>query len=240
MHGSTGGARLRRLARIVGTILLVAGVGAILWGVVIWRFGDPVTALYTRWEQHQLAGRYERLAITVKAATGTKTASGTTVDPVAERKAKRKAARTTHALVETSEPLGRIRVPRLGLNMLFVAGTDHSSLRKGPGWDERTYLPGEGELVYIAGHRTTFGAPFGNIDRLRAGDRVELDLPYGKFVYAVTRSVIVPASDLGRLKSDGHEMVALQACHPRFSARERYIVYAAPVSSRLVAATSAP
>ena len=113
--------------------------------------------------------------------------------------------------------------------MMLVAGTDTDSLRKGPGWDARTFLPGEGELVYIAGHRTTFKAPFAHIDRLRAGHRVELELPYGRFTYVVTRSVIVPADDLARLDSQGREEVALQACHPRFSAKQRYIVYARPI-----------
>jgi sortase A len=90
-------------------------------------------------------------------------------------------------------------------------------------------MPGEGELSYVAGHRTTFGAPFAHIDRLEAGDRVVLHMPYATLVYRVSRHVIVPADDIARLHSSGREMVALQACHPRFSARERYIVYAVPV-----------
>ena len=113
--------------------------------------------------------------------------------------------------------------------MILVDGTDHDSLVRGPGVDRRTYLPGEGQLVYIAGHRTTYGAPFARIDRLRTGDKIELDMPYGHFLYSVTSHVIVPADDLARLNSRGHEEIALQACHPRFSARERYIVYARPV-----------
>jgi sortase A len=90
-------------------------------------------------------------------------------------------------------------------------------------------MPGEGELVYVAGHRTTYGAPFAHIERLQRGDRVVLEMPYATAVYRVTGHVIVPADDLARLKSHGREIVALQACHPRFSASERYIVYAAPL-----------
>ena len=112
--------------------------------------------------------------------------------------------------------------------MVFLDGTDESSLEKGPGRDLQTFMPGEDRLVYIAGHRTTFLAPFADIDRLRSGDRITLQLPYATFVYAVTRHVIVPATDLAVLRSGPGELLALQACHPRFFATHRYIVYARP------------
>ena len=120
-------------------------------------------------------------------------------------------------------------MPRLGLNAIVVNGTDHTSLTKGPGRYTNSYVPGEGELVYIAGHRTTYGAPFAQIQRLRRGDPVTLELPYGTFVYRVRGAAVVPAGDVKRLRSSGHEVIALQACHPRFFATERYIVYATPV-----------
>jgi sortase A len=103
-------------------------------------------------------------------------------------------------------------------------------LTKGPGRYIPSYVPGEGELIYVAGHRTTYGAPLARIDRLERGDEVRLEVPYGTFVYRVSGHVIVPADDLERLESSGREEVALQACHPRFFASERYIVYARPVS----------
>jgi LPXTG-site transpeptidase (sortase) family protein len=84
-------------------------------------------------------------------------------------------------------------------------------------------------LIYIAGHRTTYLAPFAHIDSLRRGDSVTLELPYATFVYQITGHVIVPADDVARLKSRGYEQVALQACHPRFFATHRYIAYARPV-----------
>jgi sortase A len=121
-------------------------------------------------------------------------------------------------------------VPRLKLNAVVVNGTDTSSLRKGPGRDPRSFFPGQGALVYIAGHRTTYAAPFSHIDELVRGDRVTLDVPYGRFVYAVTSHSIVAADDLSVLRSHGHEVIALQACHPRFFATQRYIVWARPVS----------
>jgi len=120
-------------------------------------------------------------------------------------------------------------VPRLGLSIIVVVGTDEASLEKGPGWYTGTRLPGEGQLIYIAGHRTTYLAPFAHIDSLRHGDSVTLELPYATFVYRITGHVIVPSDDLSRLKSRGYEQVALQACHPRFFATHRYIAYARPV-----------
>jgi sortase A len=113
--------------------------------------------------------------------------------------------------------------------MVVVNGTDAGTLKKGPGRDPRTFMPGEGELVYVAGHRTTYSAPFSDIDDLRAGDRVTVRLPYATFVYRVTGHVVVPANDIARLRSRGREVLALQACHPRFFASHRYIVYASPV-----------
>jgi sortase A len=87
-------------------------------------------------------------------------------------------------------------------------------------------MPGEDRLIYIAGHRTTYGAPFSDIDSMRTGDRVRLDVPYGTFIYSVTRHRIVKATELSVLRSPRYELLALQACHPRFFASHRYIAYA--------------
>lgn len=218
--------RARALVRLTGAVLAVLGALLLLWGIVIWQWGDPVTGLYTRWEQRRLADEYERIA------QAHKPRRPLAVEPAARARDLRREAQRYRASLTNGQPVGRISVDRLGLSMVFVDGTDASDLRTGPGLDPRTFLPGEGKLVYIAGHRTTFGAPFAHIDRLRKGDRVVLEVPYGRFVYAVTEWVIVPADDLDRLQSRGREEVALQACHPRFSARERYIVYAEPVEVR--------
>ena len=96
---------------------------------------------------------------------------------------------------------------------------------------ERDFLPGEGRLVYIAGHRTTYSAPFAQINLLRRGDTVTIRMPYGTFRYRVTRHRIVPATDVGVLRSGDRELLILQSCHPRFSATHRYLVYALPRGS---------
>jgi LPXTG-site transpeptidase (sortase) family protein len=100
---------------------------------------------------------------------------------------------------------------------------------KGPGRDLRTYMPGQNRLIYIAGHRTTYLAPFSHIEKLRRGDHVTLEMPYATFVYRITGHRIVTANDLSVLRSHGHESLELQACHPRFFATHRYIAYALPV-----------
>ena len=110
--------------------------------------------------------------------------------------------------------------------MVLVNGTDHDSLTKGPGRDLRSYMPGQNRLVYVAGHRTTYLAPFSHIDSIRPGDAIELKMPYATFVYRAYRHRIVPSSDMSVLRSPTHELLELQACHPRFFATHRYIVYA--------------
>ena len=215
---------VRRLGRWFGTLLVVLGVAALAWTLVVWVWQDPFTAIYTRIQQHKLATSYEhrleRFAVRPLPPT---------ISVVEERRAIEAAAHRYRLASRPGDALGRIRVPRLGLNMVFVDGTDTDSLKKGPGRDRRTYMPGEGQLVYIAGHRTTYLAPFSHIDRLRPGDRVTLELPYATFVYQVSGHVIVPADDIARLNSAGREVLALQACHPRFFATQRYIVYAKPI-----------
>ena len=146
------------------------------------------------------------------------------------------AARRYRRSLREGDAVGRLQVPRLGLNMVMVNGTETETLKKGPARHLGSYLPGEGKLIYVAGHRTTYSAPFSAIDGLRRGDQVKLELPYGTFEYRVTRHRVVGATDVAVLRSKGREELALQACHPRFFASERYIVYARPVRVRRRAA----
>jgi sortase A len=213
---------VRRLSRIAGTILAVAGLGMLVWVLVVWRWQDPFTALYTHWKQHQLSQAYERRFSAYEPAQ----LRQNEVSVSARTKVIAREARLYRIHSGRGQAIGRIRVPRLDLNMILVNGTDHSSLTKGPGRDRRTYMPGEGQLVYIAGHRTTYLAPFAHIERLRSGDAVTLDVPYATFRYRVFKHRIVGAHEMSVLRSHGVEVVELQACHPRFFASQRYIAYA--------------
>jgi sortase A len=233
---SSPGSATARWARTLGLVLMVLGFLVLAWALLVWRWQDPFTALYTLYEQRQLSGVYDRrsgdflreqrpiLADRRPPAPAAERANSATTKPVIPALAR--AYRLTSG---EGDPLGRIIVPRLGLNMIFVDGTSTSSLERGPGRDLETTMPGEGRLVYIAGHRTTYLAPFAHIDSLRRGDRITLEVPYATFVYAVTREIVVPANDLSVLRLGHRELLALQACHPRFFATHRYIVYARPI-----------
>jgi sortase A len=210
---------MHRSLRILGTVLIVAGALTLVWALVVWQWQDPFTALYTKWKQHQLTSQYDKRTRTFGASI-----SGATL--AAERASIAREAKRYRKDSKRGEAIGRIRVPRMGINMVLVNGTDHDTLKKGPGRDQRTFMPGENRLVYIAGHRTTYLAPFSHIDRLRSGDRVTIEVPYGTFIYTVTHHRIVKSTDLSVLRSPRHEIVELQACHPRFFASHRYIAYA--------------
>jgi sortase A len=192
------------------------------WVLVVWRWQDPFTALYTHWKQHQLSQAYERRFSAYEPAQ----LRQNEVSVSARTKVIAREARLYRIHSGRGQAIGRIRVPRLDLNMILVNGTDHNSLTKGPGRDRRTYMPGEGQLIYIAGHRTTYLAPFAHIERLRSGDAVTLDVPYATFRYRVFKHRIVGAHEMSVLRSHGVEVVELQACHPRFFASQRYIAYA--------------
>lgn len=217
---------MTRARRLAGIFCVAAAALLSAWALVTWLWQDPVTALYTEYEQHQLTATLHREFAAYRLPKPT-VAGRKVVKTEAERVATE--ARRFGLRSHRGQPLGRIIVPRMGLNMVFLNGADEKTLEKGPGRFLGSALPGEGQLVYIAGHRTTYLAPFSDIDRMRKGDRITLELPYATFVYKVTGSRIVPANDLAVLRSPGHELLELQACHPRFSATHRYIVYALPV-----------
>jgi sortase A len=210
-----------RFMRAAGLALIVLGVGGLAWSILVWQWQDPFTGLYTRWEQRHLSSQYSGLAKQWKPPNHAH---------VDERAAVQRDATAFRRGTHAGEAIGRIVIGRIGLNMVLVDGTDHDSLRKGPGRDLRTFMPGENRLVYIAGHRTTYLAPFAHIDDIRPGDYIRLEVPYATFVYRAFRHVIVPATDLAMLRSPNHELLRLQACHPRFFATHRYIVDARLVS----------
>lgn len=220
-------ARLRGVTRVLGAVLVAAGVLALVWVLVVWKWGDPVTGLYARYQQRaleseyrDLAGAYERRAL--PGVAGTSPAAKAPGADTVLLGLRREGARYRRGL-DPGDPVGVIDVPRLGLHAVVVNGTGHGDLQRGPGRDLRTFVPGEGRLVYIAGHRTTYGAPLAHIDDLRPGDVVRVSLPYAQFTYVVTGHRIVEADALSVLRPGGTEHLALQACHPRFFASERYI-----------------
>ncbi len=211
---------MRRTVRIAGTTMVAAGVLTLVWSVVVWRWQDPFTALYTHWEQRGLARQLEREIASFRPLRAERR------DLAAEERSVALEAARFRRDTRRGQAIGRIRIGRIGLNIVLVNGTDHDSLTKGPGRDLQTYMPGQNRLVYIAGHRTTYLAPFAHIDAIRPGDYVRIEMPYGTFVYRATTHRVVSANDVAVLRSPQHELLELQACHPRFFATHRYIVYA--------------
>jgi sortase A len=127
------------------------------------------------------------------------------------------------------DSIARIEIPAIGVTEYVVEGTDVDSLRKGPGHYPDTPLPGERGTAAIAGHRTTYGAPFRKIDQLDHGDPIIIDMPDGRFVYRVQNTKIVDDQDLSVLEPAGYRRLLLSACHPLYSAAQRIIVFARQV-----------
>lgn len=121
--------------------------------------------------------------------------------------------------------VGRLRVEGLG-EWVIVQGTNDADLRKAPGHYRETVMPGQRGTVAVAGHRTTYGAPFRRIDKLEAGDGITFTMPYGRFTYAVQGRKIVPAGSSDATKRVSYNRLVLTACHPLYSAKQRIVVFA--------------
>jgi sortase A len=215
---------VRRIAlRASGALFVLGGVLVLAWVVAVWQWQDPITLVLNKREQARLASAYE-----ARAARSQPTVAPTPAKPTAAELAAQylRAANDYRRSTRIGDPIGRLTVPRLDLSVVVAYGTDTDTLKKGPGLHPPTWFPGQGLLTYVAGHRTTYGAPFSHIDRLERGDRVTFELPYGTFRYVITGHRIVRANQLEVLKPRGREEIALQACWPRFFASHRYIAYA--------------
>jgi sortase A len=228
---------MRRRLRVIGTVLIGAGALGLVWVVVVWQWQDPFTALYTMWQQHELSGQLNRI-VADQPSLPRLNAHDRQTRLRAESEWITKEAAIFQRHAHEGQAIGRIVIPRIGLSIIVVDGTDESSLMRGPGLDRETSMPGRNRLVYIAGHRTTYLAPFSNIENIVPGSVIRLEMPYATFVYRAYGHEIVPATDLGVLRPVGHELLRLQACHPRFFATHRYIIQAHLVSERPRGASS--
>ena len=124
------------------------------------------------------------------------------------------------------DSIAKLTIPKLDRSYFVVEGTDAGDLRKGPGHYNDTPLPGRGGTVAIAGHRTTYGAPFRDIDDLKPGDQIRVEMAKGRFTYAVEKTRLVDPSEVSVKRRVGHERLILTACHPLYSAAQRIVVFA--------------
>jgi sortase A len=213
---------VRRALRALSTVMIVVGAILLIDAATTLLWQEPVSAVYAHFEQKALSGRLDKLE-RAPLAPAEKRALAKIPDPT-RRLAFR--ARALERRLHAGDAMGRIQIPRIGLSTVFVQGTASGDLSKGPGHYPATPLPGERGTVAIAGHRTTYGAPFRHVDDLRPGDKIDLRMPYGQFTYRVERTKIVPPTELSVTDRVDHDRLVLSACHPLYSAAQRIIVFA--------------
>jgi sortase A len=211
----------RPILRFVASVLITSGVLMLIDAVLTVTWQEPVSAFFAQQEQNGLNDELEREAPRVEED---KRAVASIRDV---RKRLERLAGLAEDRAETGHAIGKIRMPKLDREYAIVEGTDTDSLRKGPGHYPDTSFPGQGGTVAIAGHRTTYGAPFNDVDKLKRGDEIVLEMPYGKFTYEVEKQEIVDPSQTSVTdRVPGAERLVLSACHPLYSASQRIIVFA--------------
>jgi sortase A len=216
--------RRRRIIRACATAAMVIGVLAVAEGVVTLVWQEPITAIAAARTQHRLA---QQLSHIEAAAPAPAQLQELRKQPDVAARAK-VAARRLRASAAPGDPVGRIVFPTLDRHYVLVDGDGTADLRKGPGLYSGTPFPGQGGTTAIAGHRTTYLAPFRHIDQLHVGARIKLEMPYGTFTYAVTGQKIVRPEDVDVVDRPGPGLV-LTACHPIYSAKQRIVVFARQV-----------
>ncbi len=199
-----------RAVRVVGWTLVVAGA-------VVLEF-----AAYMVWgTASQAAGKQGRLR--EEFATALEAVGASTVGKAA----------VAQMNPEPGKPLARLRIPAIELDVIVVEGVGHEELKAGPGHIPETALPGRVGNSVISGHRTTYGAPFGNLDRLQPGAEILISTVEGETTYVVTHSYVVLPADTSVTapsRPGARPKLRLTTCHPKFSAAKRLVVEAELVS----------
>src|SRR3974390_299050 len=222
---------MRRVLAVVGKVLIGAGVLLLLftayqiWGTSIQEAHTQTQLRSTLVQEPHRQGIRQALAggaAPDKLPTGPPIPAPHTGDPA------------------EGEPVGDITIPRIGLNQVVVEGTDTPDLRKGPGHYIGTPMPGQAGNAAIAGHRTTYGHPFYNLDGVQKGDPIVVTTLQGIFVYDATKSFVVSPTDTTVIKNEFANMLTLTTCNPRFSASTRLVVQARLAHSQLFPNTGLP
>jgi sortase A len=209
--------------RALAVLLILGGSAALADALVTLVWQEPFSALYAQLRQNDLSGRLHKL----------ERAPATPFQQLALARLANERARIAFLAQEEQRraadgsPVGRITIPRIGADFVVVAGTGTDALQSGPGVFPQTHFPGVPRTTAIAGHRTTYLAPFRHIDALKPGDEIVLAMPYGRFTYAVTGHRVVAPTDVQAAEADvGYSRLVLSACTPLFSAAKRLLVYA--------------
>jgi len=213
---------MRRLVLDVSSILILTGLLLLLDAAITLVWQEPVTAAIGLVARSNLDKRY--------LSYQTAPLSVIDHDALAGLRSRREriaflARREQHQL-KTGDAIGTLEIPKIGASYTLIQGTDAGSLEKGPGHYPQTALPGMGRTVAVAGHRTTYLAPFKQINELAPGDPILLTMPYGRFAYRVQYLRIVQPTALSVIRDVGYERLVLSACNPLYSAAQRIIVFA--------------
>lgn len=221
---------MHRFLRILSTALITAGVVLMADIGITLAYEEPLTSIYASVQQRNAANELDETE-----ASYPSRADQRAIARIRNRKRKiATLAQRFGAQAEPGEPIGRLRAPTMGnLDIVLVQGTDTASLQKGPGHFPETPFPGQGGTVAIAGHRTTYGAPFRDAESVERGDRMVLEMPYAKIFYRVQKTEVVDPTDVGVIEYVGYERLVLSTCHPVYSAAQRLIVFAHAVGERL-------
>lgn len=230
--------RARRTLRIASWVMFVAGGLLLLEAgiTVVWQ--EPFSAFYSARAQGRLDDKLERLEDSERARENAEKRRLLAAEKRAERPGKRRISRKRKSearltsladsfsrRVGEGKPLGEISIPKIGMKQVMVQGTKPTTLRQGPGHYTGTTLPGQDGTVGIAGHRSTYSAPFKKLNELKKGDEVFVKLPYGLFTYRIEGTKIISPDNIGAFRRAGYNRLMMTACHPIFSDRQRIIAF---------------
>jgi sortase A len=224
---STSRRRRFRLPTVLASLLIAAGALLLLDAGVTLVWQEPVTALYAYFKQESLRGDLHALEHTAPT-----TAARQALERLHEQRRRIEylaASLQRHA--KNGSAVGVIHIPTIGANYVVVKGTGTSELESGPGIYSETNFPGIPGTTAIAGHRTTWLAPFRSLGGLRKDAPVMLDMPYARFTYRVIGSRVVLPTDVSVIDPVGYSRLVLSACTPPFSASHRLIVFARLIST---------
>lgn len=214
---------LRRALHILSIALITAGIVVIVDVGMTLAWKEPVSTIYGSIQQGRAADSLD--AVEQRFLDLPDVARAREVDQAEAMRARALARIFEHELT-TGEGIGRIEIPDIDVDAVVVDGTDTATLRKGPGRYPETAFPGQGRTIGIAGHRTTYLAPFRKINEIDDGDEITLEMPYGTFTYVVEKHEIVDPYQVEIVDDVGYERLVLTACHPLYSAAQRWAVFA--------------
>ncbi len=219
---------MRRPLRALSTVLIIAGALMLADAALTVLWQEPVSGIYARIVQDRLGNDLHDLELAQPSAVEL-----AALDALAsQRRRMAFLARRLRVSARPGDAVGRIRIPKIDASFVVVDGTDTGSLRKGPGIYDEVPFPGAPGTTAIAGHRTTYLAPFRNIDKLKKGDEISVEMPYGRFTYEVEKRRIVAPTEVSVIKRVGFDRLVLSACHPLYSAAQRIVVFARLVGAQ--------